>query len=76
MDAYDCGCDSTDKIVSFNYSNIAPQLPSLIQSLESERDQYLRALAQTGLILIAKLQDELLKIIINFLKIESLIGVG
>jgi DNA/RNA endonuclease G (NUC1) len=76
MDAYDCGCDSTAKIVSFNYSNIAPQLPSLIQSLESERDQYLRALAQTGLILIAKLQDELLKIIINFLKIESLIGVG
>ena len=52
------------------------EVQSLIQSLESERDQYLRALAQTGLILIAKLQDELLKIIINFLKIESLIGVG
>jgi DNA/RNA endonuclease G (NUC1) len=76
MDAYDCGCDSTAKIVSFYYSNIAPQLPSLIQSLESERDRYLRTLAQTGLILIAKLQNELLKIIINFLKLESLIGAG
>ena len=30
MDVYDCGCDSTALVESFYYSNVTPQLPSLI----------------------------------------------
>jgi DNA/RNA endonuclease G (NUC1) len=31
MDVYDCGCDSTALVESFYYSNVTPQLPSLIE---------------------------------------------